>query len=258
MSTAADTAEGAYLFVDSDDVAPIERRQHERLTIYLRVRWEGSLGCYEGTVSDISAGGCFILCDKQAMLKELVRLEIELHTGEWVKVWGEVTNQFAAVGFGVKYTEFEEEGGHKFTLSLQHTRSIKLSVEALKRVDGALVGGDDEGTQEGAPRVDRQQYKTLLALTLPVVNKTLLDLPECRKKTALRMAVKAYADVYRVWSAVSDGMAANPKSFAEAYRCLKDRYEAPPGILEATRRGELPPVLSFLRQKARIYFTFVS
>src|SRR5688572_26244494 len=99
MSSVADTANAEVIVLDADAVNPIERRRHERVNIYLKARWEGLLGNHEGTLSDISAGGCFILSESQTMLRELIRLEIELHTGEWVKVWGEVTNQFEGVGF---------------------------------------------------------------------------------------------------------------------------------------------------------------
>ena len=77
MSTAADTTKEAHAYarnaeavgpdtavVAADAIEPIERRRHERVQIYLRVRWEGLFGCYEGTLSDISAGGCFILSEK--------------------------------------------------------------------------------------------------------------------------------------------------------------------------------------------------
>ena len=256
MSTVADTENAETLVVDADTVEPVERRRHERVNIYLKARWEGMLGFYEGTLSDISAGGCFILSESPTTLRELVRLEIELHTGEWVKVWGEVTNQFAGVGFGVKYTELDEENEGSFALSLEQTKSIKAGVEALKNVDGAFL--DAEGGVVCAPQVDRQEYKARLLLALPTINKTLLDLPDCQKKTAFRLSVQAYADVHRVWGALAAGMTANPKEWLEAYKRLKHTYEAPTDITEAMRRGDSAPVLIFLRQKARIYLTFVS
>ncbi|MET0625212.1 MAG: PilZ domain-containing protein [Pyrinomonadaceae bacterium] len=255
MSTAADTASSEIIFVDADALSPIERRRHERINIYLKARWEGLLGSYTGTLSDISAGGCFILSESPTTLRELIRLEIELHTGEWVKVWGEVTNQFAGVGFGVRYTEFEDEQEGSFALSLEQTKSVKAGVEALKNVDAAFIDAEGEVC---APRVERHEYKARLLVALPTVNKTLLDLPECQAKTAFRLSVQAYADVHRVWGALARGTAANPKGWLEAYRCLKDKYEAPTDITEAMRRGDAAPVLVFLRQKARIYLTFVS
>ncbi len=255
MSTAADTADAEIVFVDADALSPIERRRHERINIYLKARWEGLLGCHEGTLSDISAGGCFIISESPTALRELIRLEIELHTGEWVKVWGEVTNQFAGVGFGVRYTEFEDESEGSFALSLEQTKSVKAGVEALKNVDAAFLDAEGEVC---APRMGRDEYKARLLVALPTVNRTLLDLPECQAKTAFRLSVQAYADVHRVWGALARGTASNPKGWLEAYRCLKDKYEAPTDITEAMRRGDAAAVLVFLRQKARIYLTFAS
>ena len=243
-------AEGA------DAAEPVERRQHERLSVYLRVRWEGLFGCHEGTVSDISAGGCFILSESQSTLRELIRLEIELHDGEWVKVWGEVTNQFPGVGFGVRYTEVDDEDEGKFTFSLGQTKSLRAGVGALKRVNALFLG---RGGEEVPPaRVDRQDYKAKLMLALHKVNKSLLDLPECRKKAALRLSVQAYADLYRVWAAFSQAPPGNPKEMVEAYKCLKERYAAPAEVLEALRRGDAAAAVVFLRRKASISLAFAS
>jgi len=269
MPTAADTTNEVPVFardaeglgpdtavVPADEIEPIERRRHERINIYLRVRWEGLFGCYEGTLSDISAGGCFILSEKQATMRELIRLEVELHDGEWVKVWGEVTNQFPGVGFGVRYTEVDGEDEDKFSLSLGQTKSIRSGVTALKKLSRSFL--NEEGEELPPERVDRQEYKRKVMLALSKVNRTLLDLPECRKKTALRHSVQAYADLYRVWAAMSAGAAGNPKEWAASYKCLREKYGAPPHVLEAFRGGDLSTALAFLRQKAHIYLTFVS
>jgi hypothetical protein len=254
MSTATDAPDAAVVQVD--EVTPIERRQHERLNIYLRVRWEGLFGCHEGTISDISAGGCFILSEKQTTLRELIRVEVELHDGEWVKVWGEVTNQFPGVGFGVRYTEVDGEDEDRFSLTLAQTKSIRAGVTALKRLSRTFVNGEGEDLPPG--RMDRQEYKRKAMLALAKVNRTLLDLPECPKKAALRRSVQAYADLHRVWAAMSAGAAGSPKEWVAAYKCLKEKYGAPPHVLQAFRDGDLPAALAFLRQKAHIYLTFVS
>ena len=269
MPTATDTSEDAPVLarnaeglgpdtavVPADEIEPIERRQHERLNIYLRVRWEGLFGCHVGTLSDISAGGCFVLSESQTTLRELIRLEVELHDGEWVKVWGEVTNQFPGVGFGVRYTEVEGEDENKFSLSLAQTKSIRAGVSALKKLSRSFV--DAEGEELPPERVDREEYKRKVMLALAKVNRTLLDLPECQKKTALRLSVQAYADLYRVWAAMSAGAAGNPKEWVASYKCFKEKYGAPPHILQGFRAGDLPVALAFLRQKAHIYLTFVS
>jgi len=258
MTTVADTASDEPLVVDPDSIEVEERRRHERLNTYLKVRWEGLFGCNEGTVSDISAGGCFILTESHTTLRELIRLELELHTGSWVKIWGEVTNQFPGVGFGVRYTEVDEEDEGQFTLSLGQTKSIKSGVAALKKVNSYFVGRD--GEEVPPERLDRREYKAKLVLALHKVNKTLLDLPECQKKTALRLSVQTYADLYRVWAAMPDGTGVhpNPKELIEAYRCLKDRYGAPPNVLEGLRRGEMSAIITFLRRKASVSLSFAS
>ncbi len=269
MPTAADTKGDAPVFardaeaagpetavVHIDEVEPIERRRHERIQIYLRVRWEGLFGCHEGTLADISEGGCFVLSESHTTLRELIRLEVELHDGEWVKVWGEVTNQFPGVGFGVRYTEVDGEDGDKFSLSLAQTKSIRAGAAALRKLSRSFVNG--EGEELPPERVDRQEYKRRVMLALSKVNRSLLDLPECPKKTALRLSVQAYADLYRVWAAMASGAAGNPKEWAASYKCLKEKYAAPPHVLLAFRDGDLATALSFLRQKAHIYLTFVS
>jgi hypothetical protein len=167
-----------------------------------------------------------------------------------------VTNQFPGVGFGVRYTEVEGEDENKFSLSLTQTKSIRAGVAALKRLSRSFV--DDEGEDLPPERVDRQEYKRKVMLALSKVNKTLLDLPECPKKTALRLSVQAYADLYRVWAAMAAGASGNPKEFVGSYKCLKEKYGAPTPILRAFRDGDLPTALAFLRQKAHIYLTFVS
>ncbi|HEX8558214.1 MAG TPA: PilZ domain-containing protein [Pyrinomonadaceae bacterium] len=263
MNTAADSSDDQPVALDDEPLAldpeaveVLERRRHERLQIYLRVRWEGLFGCHEGTVSDISAGGCFVLSESRTTLRELLRMEVELHDGEWVKVWGEVTNQFPGVGFGVRYTEVDDEDEGKFSLSLAQTRSIKASVEALKQVNRCFVAPD--GQDAAAEAVDRREFKRRIVNALHKVNSTLLDLPECEKKTALRLCVQAYADLHRVWAAMSGGGAVHPKELADAYGRLKGVYAAPPYVLEAIKRAEVAPVLAFLRTRAHIYFTFVS
>jgi hypothetical protein len=258
MSTAADTASDEPVAVGPDSIELEERRRHERVSTYLKVRWEGLLGCHEGTVSDISAGGCFILTESHSTLRELIRLELELHTGVWVKIWGEVTNQFPGVGFGVRYTEVDEEDEDKFTLSLGQTKAIKSGVAALKKINGYFVGR--EGEEAPPARLDRREYKAKLVLALHKVNKALLDLPECQKKMALRLSVRAYADLYRVWAAMPDGTGVhpNPRELIDAYRCLKDKYGAPPEVLEGFRRGEIPATISFLRRKASLFLSFAS
>jgi hypothetical protein len=257
MSTTPETFDGEEaVLVDPENIMPAERRRHERLSVYLRVKWEGLLGRYEGMLSDISAGGCFILTDEKVLVRELLRLEIQLHTGEWVRVWGEVSNSFPPVGFGVMYTEVDDEDGEqRLHITLGQTKLIHSAVAALKRLDESSVKrkhGDG-----GVIVIGLREYKSKLLLALPHVNRALIGLPDCQKKTALHRSVQAYADAGRVWAAMTEG-GADAKAVAAGYKNLKETYEAPPDVLEALLKGDFPPVLQFLWQKGYICLTFAS
>ena len=248
---------GLVVVVDDDSILPVERRQHERITTYLKARWEGLLGCYEGTVSDISPGGCFILSDKVATANELLRLEIELHSGEWIKVWGEVTNCFDGIGFGVRYTEIDEdEGQASYEEAIGHTRALKSAVAALKKLDASVVKRN--GGEAATILVSFTEYKSLLLLALPKVNKGLLKLPECRKKTSVKLSVQAYVDAGRAWAVMSKGPQTAATQFLEMTKLLKERYDAPPDIILALRKCEQLAVLNHLWLRGCIYLSFAA
>jgi hypothetical protein len=245
------------VLVDAENILPVERRRHERLSVYLNVRWEGLLGSYKGMLSDISAGGCFILADEKVASRELIRLEIQLHTGEWMKVWGEVSNCFPPVGFGVMYTEVDDEGGaDKLAMTLGQTKLIQAAVAALKRLDESAV--KRQAGEEAQIRLGLREYKAKLLLALPHVNRALLGLPDCQKKTALSRSVQAYADAGRIWSAMTEGGADGKATTAAAYKSLKKTYEAPQDVREALLKGDFPRVIQFLWQKGYICLTFAS
>jgi hypothetical protein len=258
MSTRHETFDAEQpVVIDADSIMPVERRRHERLSVYLRVKWEGLLGYHEGMLSDISAGGCFILTDGKVVMKELIRLEIQLHTGEWMKVWGEVSNSFPPVGFGVMYTEVDEDGEvTKLAITLGQTRLIQAAVDALKRLDESAVRRQAGECETILTTLRR--YKAKLLLALPHVNRALLDLPDCQKKTALKLSVQAYADAGRIWGAMTEGGGADSKATVAAYKSLKETYEAPQEVLEALLTGDFPRVLQFLWQKGYICLTFAS
>lgn len=249
---------GLVIAIDSDSILLVERRQHERITTYLRARWEGLLGCHEGTLSDISSGGCFILSDVIATPNELLRLDIELHSDEWVKVWGEVTNCFDGIGFGVKYTEIDEEVGADGydDKAIGHTRALKSAVAALRKFDASVIRRN--GSESAAILVSFAEYKSTLLLALPHVNKGLLKLPECRKKTSIKLSVQAYVDACRAWAIMSKGPQPIGKQFLEMTMLLKDRYDAPPDIIAAFRQCKHLAVLNHLWVRGYIYLAFAA
>lgn len=85
------------------------RRQHERTAINLRARWEGISGQQECRVGDLAIGGCFVDSMSRVEIGEIVSLEIELPSGQWIPLRGEVTTCQPAVGFGLQFTFLTED-----------------------------------------------------------------------------------------------------------------------------------------------------
>ena len=85
-----------------------ERRGAERFQVRLRAVWEGVLSQHEATVVDISANGCFLLTRDAVKSNELIRAGIELPTGRWIYLWGEVVYQEPEMGFALRFTGSEE------------------------------------------------------------------------------------------------------------------------------------------------------
>lgn len=53
-------------------------------------------------------GGCFVDSMSRVEIGELVSLEIELPSGEWLPLRGNVTTCQEAVGFGLQFTALTE------------------------------------------------------------------------------------------------------------------------------------------------------
>jgi hypothetical protein len=81
-----------------------ERRNNERKRILLEARWESLSRRHEARVDDLSLGGCFVNTYAQVDLGEYINLEIELPSGEWLPLRGQVVSYHPGVGFGMAFT----------------------------------------------------------------------------------------------------------------------------------------------------------
>ena len=79
-----------------------ERREVERYKVNLRVRWEGQRAAREGTVTDISPAGCFVLTDDLVDRGDLVKIELLLPAGV-ITLAGHVIYTAEEIGFGVRF-----------------------------------------------------------------------------------------------------------------------------------------------------------
>jgi hypothetical protein len=92
-----------------------DRRTAERYSVSINVEWETTAGRKKGTVNDISAEGCFVLCSGEVEDGERVLLFFPLSDGMKVQFTSEVVNHTFEIGFGVRFTELS--AGQKDFLS---------------------------------------------------------------------------------------------------------------------------------------------
>lgn len=85
-----------------------ERRRIDRNPVSIDIEWEGSGGRRNGTVSDISHSGCFVLSGGEVTDGELVRLFLPLADGMKVEFNGEVANHVFEIGFAVRFASVSE------------------------------------------------------------------------------------------------------------------------------------------------------
>ena len=82
-----------------------ERRAIERLIVNIEIEWESTKGRKQGTISDISIQGCFVLCSGDVEDGENVKLFLPLADGMRVQFWGEVVNHAYEIGFAARFVE---------------------------------------------------------------------------------------------------------------------------------------------------------
>ncbi|HWS89937.1 MAG TPA: PilZ domain-containing protein [Pyrinomonadaceae bacterium] len=81
----------------------MERRLTQRIQVNIRARWQGERTRREGTVTDISTAGCFVLTEDMGVEKrELVKLELLLPGGV-ITLWGQVIYKADEIGFGIRF-----------------------------------------------------------------------------------------------------------------------------------------------------------
>lgn len=85
-----------------------ERRSVARFSVNIEVEWEGLIGRKPGTISDISAVGCFVLCSGEVEDGENVKIFFPLTDGRKIQFWGEVSNHVFEIGFAVKFIEMSD------------------------------------------------------------------------------------------------------------------------------------------------------
>ena len=81
-----------------------ERRSSHRKRILLEAKWESMSRTHESRVDDVSLGGCFVNTYGHVEPGEEVNLQIQLPSGEWLRLHGRVASYQPGVGFGIAFT----------------------------------------------------------------------------------------------------------------------------------------------------------
>lgn len=106
----------------------MERRLTERFKVNIRARWEGPRTSRDGTVTDISTAGCFVLTEDIGVEKrELVTIELLLPGGV-ITLWGQVIYKADEIGFGLRFAPnipAEERRRLEFLVKAEAVRSSK-------------------------------------------------------------------------------------------------------------------------------------
>jgi hypothetical protein len=91
-----------------------ERRESPRYKVSLRARWGGGEWAgRQGTVTDLSADGCFVVADDAVVEGELVQVQVELSEGEALTLWGNVIHGAEGQGFAVQFSTFSQGGARE-------------------------------------------------------------------------------------------------------------------------------------------------
>ena len=80
------------------------RRIEERISTNMPARWDGLAGRREARIEDLSLSGCFVNTTGRVDVGEDVGVDIQLPSGEWLRLRGEVTSYQTGIGFGVLFT----------------------------------------------------------------------------------------------------------------------------------------------------------
>ena len=85
-----------------------DRRGIERFPVSIEIEWEGLAGRKNGTISDISPAGCFVLSSGEVSDGENVKIFFPLTSGRKIQFWGEVVNHVFEIGFALRFIELSE------------------------------------------------------------------------------------------------------------------------------------------------------
>jgi hypothetical protein len=96
-----------------------ERRADRRYKVSFRVLVKREPTAeVEGEVTDLSAGGCFVMSDVQVKEGDLVNLRLDLSEHGDLTIWGNVVFLVKESGFGIRFGAFTQGGARERLIDL--------------------------------------------------------------------------------------------------------------------------------------------
>ena len=89
------------------------RRSKPRLNISLDAMWDSSTQAHSARLTNLSEGGCYLDSVGEVRRGEIVGFRVLLPDGDWLYLEGEVRHHTVGEGFGVLFTELNEEQSEK-------------------------------------------------------------------------------------------------------------------------------------------------
>lgn len=91
-----------------------ERRESPHYQDSQRARWGGGEWAGRpGTVTNLSADGCFVIAEDSVAEGELVQEHVELSGGEVLTLRGNVIHRVEGQGFAIKFPTFSQGGARE-------------------------------------------------------------------------------------------------------------------------------------------------
>lgn len=88
-----------------------DRRADRRYKVNFRLHWgRGESDEFEGEVSELGRGGCFVESGEAVAEGDLVKLCLDIPGRGGLTIWGHVVYWVTDTGFGVRFTPFSQGG----------------------------------------------------------------------------------------------------------------------------------------------------
>jgi hypothetical protein len=112
-----------------------ERRSTPRLSVSLEAVWDSASDNHPAVITDLSLGGCYLNTVGETRTGEMVGFRVLLPDGDWLYVEGEVRHHTVGRGFGVMFTDLDEDQNAKIEWVLRLAQAAESGSIAANLVE---------------------------------------------------------------------------------------------------------------------------